>query len=205
LKAKTTCFRCDKVIEKAANFCPFCGFYNIKDFVEKEVLIIRMDISNFTALASRTEVFELKNALSTVFLYLKDLIELKGGYLNTYIGDEVESIWGLSIKPHFSQILEFLKEAHQFFSKGEAPLGMRVKTVIGAGKALFYPTKTEGRSYLLVFGKFISDLDMIKYFVKPLDPVGIGNIEKFIPENFIEPIDLEDIKCYRIKYERLNT
>ncbi len=192
-----TCLRCGLKIEKKGHFCPNCGFFILKEFSEKELFIFRMDIQGFTSLTEKTDVFEMKITLSLLFSNLRNLAELHGGYVNQYIGDEIEIIWGLVKTFNYEEFLNFYRDAKDFLDKDILKIRMKMKMFGGYGKAFAYPVKTGLKAYLLIVADFIQELNEAKNYAEEKDVLLIGEIEKVFPLDSIEKVMIDDKIFYK--------
>ncbi len=198
-----SCIRCGYEIDKRGNFCQNCGFYIVKDFSEKELFVYRMDIIGFTEITQKIDVFDLKTELSLFFSNLRNISEKNGGYVNQYIGDEIEIIWGLGKSFDYREFLDFLKEIDEFLKSEVLRIKFRMRMFGGYGKMVICPVHTGIKAYLMLVSDFINELNEIKTIAKENEILLLGDVESIFPANFIEKRIEEGFTFFLLKREGL--
>jgi len=196
------CIRCGYEIDKKGNFCQNCGFYIKRDFSEKDLFVFRMDIINFTGMTQKVEIFDLKTNLSLLFSNLRNISEKNGGYVNQYIGDEVEIIWGLVKSFDYKEFLNFIKDIDEFFKSETLKIKFKMRMFGGYGKVLIYPIHTGIKAYLLIASDFIDKLNGIKNLTKEGEITIFGDVENIFPPNLLEKRIENGFTLFLLKGER---
>jgi len=180
------CIRCGYEIDKKGNFCQNCGFYIRRDFSEKELFVFRMDIIGFTGITQKVEIFDLKTNLSLLFSNLRNISEKNGGYVNQYIGDEIEIIWGLVKSFDYKEFLNFIKDIDEFFKSEALKIKFKMRMFGGYGKTTIYPIRTGIKAYLILASDFVNELNELKTLTKEEEIILLGDVEKIFPLNLLE-------------------
>lgn len=193
------CLRCGAGIDRKGLFCQNCGFFLSKEFTEKELLVFRMDIIGFTHLTEKIELFDLKISLSLLFSNLRNIAEKNGGYVNQYIGDEIEVLWGLVKKFEKDEFFGFLKDIRDFFNSRLLKVNFRMRMFGGYGNTIVFPVKTGEKAYLILISDFIDKINDLKTIVKEWEIGFIGNPEKIFEEDLLERKSFDNFTFYILK------
>ncbi|MEN3043682.1 MAG: adenylate/guanylate cyclase domain-containing protein [Candidatus Hydrothermales bacterium] len=198
------CLKCGSRIDSNGNFCQSCGFYIKKGPIEVDVLVFRMDIIGFTNLTERIELFELRSNLSLLFSNLKMIAEKNGGYVNQYIGDEIEIIFGLGKSLDINEFINFLIDVREFFNSDVIRKDIRMKMIGIYERCLVYPLRLGEKSYIIISSELISMINYLKSLISKDEIVLLGEIEKVFPKNLYEKKVVQNIDFYLLKEETLN-
>ncbi|MEO0283617.1 MAG: hypothetical protein ABIN17_00895 [candidate division WOR-3 bacterium] len=193
------CLRCGSEIDRKGFFCQNCGFFISKDFTEKELLVFRMDIIGFTHLTEKIELFDLKINLSLLFSNLRNIAEKNGGYVNQYIGDEIEILWGLVKKFEKAEFFSFLKDIKDFFNSKLLKVNFRMHMFGGYGNTIVFPVKTGEKAYLILISDFINKINDLKTIVKEGEIGLIGEPEKIFEGDMLEKRSFDNFNFYILR------
>lgn len=162
-----------------------------------------MDIIGFTGITQKVEIFDLKTNLSLLFSNLRNISEKNGGYVNQYIGDEIEIIWGLVKSFDYKEFLNFIKDIDEFFKSEALKIKFKMRMFGGYGKTTIYPIRTGIKAYLILASDFVNELNELKSLTKEEEIVLLGDVEKIFPSNLLEKRTENGFRLFLLKKEEL--
>ncbi len=129
------CTNCNRPVEPAVNFCPWCGSilgaFDKLPFEDIDLTFLRADLSGFTGMSEDMVAEDVMAFLNEVFTVFSKVIESYKGITYQIIGDEIVSIFGLRKESGFAPHMAVLAAEDMFNRLTECSKKEYLKNPVG--------------------------------------------------------------------------